>query len=231
MVIIDKQDRSKLNEGRNYQMGFAFLKKIAPVRLFETVQPLSPCKDYLNDVVYSEATGEPVIAYGLKTKKENLFHDEKYAYLAIKIMTRKDGGDYGSLQKDIDNLNSNYLTLKSFINYFDTALGLKKTQIYKANIDVDSIFVIKFDKAWAQYTYSISLFSLLLRVGQFYKGDVPPMDFLKSFSAFNPDVYLVQNVLPKINKILELKALPEQDLTTLPPGTGIHNFGIMAFNF
>jgi hypothetical protein len=139
--------------------------------------------------------------------------------------------DREQLKEDIDNLNQNYLTLKSFMNHFDSALGLKKTQLYKANIDVDSIFVVKFDKAWAQYTYSISLFSLLLRVGQFYKGDVPPMDFLNSFSAFSPDVYLVKKVLPKINKILELKSLPEQDLSTLKPGTGIHNFGIMAFNF
>lgn len=228
MVIIDKQNRSKLNEGRDYQMGFAFLKKIAPVRLFETVQPVSPCKDYLNDVAYSEATGKVVTAYGLKTSKENLFDNEPYAFMAIKILPRQGGDDYGTLQQDTDNLNSNYKVLKSFMNYFDDELGLKRTQIYKAN---DGMFVVKFDKAWAMYTYSISLFSLLLRVGQFYKGDVSQMDFLKSFKAFNPDVYLVQNVLPKIIKILETKSLPVQDLTTLKPGTGIHNFGIMAFNF
>lgn len=231
MIVIDKQKRSVLGEGRNYQMGFAFLKKIAPVRLFETIQPISPCKDYLNDVVYSEATGKKVSAYGLNTSKENLFDEEKYAYLAIKIMPRQDGGDYGSLQKDSDNLNSNYLTLKAFMNYFDSALGLKKTQIYKTNEGRDGIFLVKFDKAWAAYTYSISLFSLLLRVGQFYDASVEPLDFLKSFSAFSPDVYLVKAALPKIIKILELKSLPVQDLTTLKPGTGIHNFGIMAFNF
>ena len=49
--IINKQCRSKLCEGRSYQMGFAFLKKLDN-NTFETVQPISPCKDYLNDVIF-----------------------------------------------------------------------------------------------------------------------------------------------------------------------------------
>lgn len=227
VVVLDKQNRSKLLEGRDYQMGFGFLRKTG-VRLFETIQPISPCKDYLNDVVFSEATGKPVTAYGLKTGKINLFENEKYAYLGIKILPHKGGGVYPQMEEHIQNLNQNYKNLKKFLNYFDKALSLKLSQIYQAN---DNIFVIKFDKAWASYTYSISLYSLLCRLGQFYKGDVSPMDFLKSFKEFNPDVYLCLNSLPKINKILELSSLPLQDMSTLQPGTGVHNFGIMAFNF
>lgn len=227
MVVVDKQNRGKLSEGRDYQMGFGFLRKTG-VRLFETIQPISPCKDYLNDVVFSEATGEPVTAYGLKTSKINLFENEKYAYLGIKILPHLRGNDYAQIEEHIQNLNDNYKNLKKFLNFFDKSLKLRISQIYQAN---DGIFVIKFDKAWASYTYSISLYSLLCRLGQFYKGDVSPMDFLKSFKDFNPDVYLCINSLPKINKILELGSLPTQDMSTLKPGIGVHNFGIMAFNF
>lgn len=225
VVILDKQNRGKLNEGRNYQMGFGFLKNIG-VRLFETIQRISPCKDYLNDVVYSEATGLPVKAYGLSTEKTGLFDNEKYAYLGIKILPRQDGSSYNQMEEHIQNLNENYKNLKKFLNYFDSALGLKKTQIYQAN---DNHFVIKFDVAWARYTYSISLFSLLCRVGQFYKGEQTPIEYLQTFKDFNPDVYLVKNNVPKILNILEMKSLPVHDLATLGQGTDVHNFGINAF--
>ena len=83
LKIIDKQNRGKLNEGRNYQMGFAFCKKVSN-KVLETIQPISPCKDYLNDVVYSERTGKNVSAYGLNTSKLGLFDKKKKSILSHK---------------------------------------------------------------------------------------------------------------------------------------------------
>ena len=55
MEIINNFDRLKLSEGRNFGIGFAFLKKITNNK-FETLNAFTACKDYLNDLIYVETT-------------------------------------------------------------------------------------------------------------------------------------------------------------------------------
>jgi len=43
--------RNNLAEGRNFGMGFGFLKKLSNTK-YKTIMPISPCKDYINDVLY-----------------------------------------------------------------------------------------------------------------------------------------------------------------------------------
>src|SRR5687768_15710647 len=83
LTLVDKQDRSVLCEGRNYGIGFAFCKRTGDV--LETVQPVSPCKDYLNDVVYSEHSGQPFSAWGLRTSKKNIFYADEGAYVLFQV--------------------------------------------------------------------------------------------------------------------------------------------------
>ena len=82
--LIDKQNRRTLGEGRNYGMGMACLKKDGDN--FETVCPITACKDFISDVIYSELTGKPYYAYGLSTSKKDIFdykNDEAYFVFAI----------------------------------------------------------------------------------------------------------------------------------------------------
>lgn len=226
LKIIDKQNRGKLMEGRNYQMGFAFCKKVSN-KVFETIQPISPCKDYLNDVVYSERTGNPVSAYGLSTKKIDLFTRKRKAYLAIKIMDYYGYNGFNKLAQHTENLKNNYANLNKFLNYFEEKLGMSKTQVAPA--DNDS-FVLILPIGWTKYNYAISLYSLLARVGQFYDGTTDPITFMETYKDFPEDSYLVKSIVPKVKKLLDIGKLPEQNLNDLGSGTNVHNAGIAAFN-
>src|SRR5678815_2084268 len=140
IVLSDKKDRKILSEGRNYQMGFAFCKKESHGK-YSTVQPISACKDYLNDVVYSEMTGKPCAAYGLSVKKENIYDEEAgYAYMVIKILPYQRSSNYPNQEKDMQNLKENYKLLEKFINYFEEKKGLPHlSQI--TEIDEDRFFI------------------------------------------------------------------------------------------
>lgn len=226
-TIINNQNRGVLSEGRNYQMAFAFCKK-KDEKTFETIQPISPCKDYLNDVVFSEATGENISAYGLKTKRNHIF-DEDYGYMVISIEPNMNGGDYGKLQKDRDNLNENYKLLEEFMQEFDKLfMDTNLTRIEKAN---DNYFIVYVPRIWVEQTYTISLYSLLLRIGQFWKKAQHPFEYIKNFKDFQPDVYLLNSCKTKIETIIKNKKLPTFDLITHlggNRGTYVHNYGICA---
>jgi hypothetical protein len=226
MKFIDKQDRSILGEGRSYQMGFAFVKPTVEKRtkVFTTVQPITACKDYLNDVVWAEHTNKQIKAYGLGYKKQGIFDKEK-GYIVISILPYQGGGEYPNMQKDIKNLKENYKTLQKFINFFDENIGLNPTKIVEIK---DNKYLVELDYKWCQTTYAISLMTLLLRVGQFYKkGD--PLKFLKTFGAFPPDTYMAIGVVPKLEKFINVKSLPDQNLEDFPGNTITHNAGIMSY--
>lgn len=222
MKLIDKQNRYVLGEGRNYQMGFAFLKKVK--QDFHTVQPISPCKDYLNDVVWAERTGNNISAYGLSYKKQDIF-DGKIAYMVISIMPNFSGSRYSTQDKDEQRLDENYKLLEEFINYFEDKLKLKdKSTIEKVEFNK---YLITFPDFWCRYTYLISLYSLLLRVGQFWKGKGNPLKYLETFADFQPDVYLIKDSLPKLKKLIK-SGEQKHDMESLGGGVTVHNHGIIS---
>lgn len=241
MKVVNKQDRQKLCEGRNFQMGFAFLKKKGK-NSFETVQPVSPCKDYLNDIVWGEKFNKSITAYGLSYTPNGLFNDDDFAYILIgllpqdrKIPMEEFKGEncsyYPNMSKDLKNLSNNYKKLEAFINFFDNSLNLKPSTINKV---AENSYIVSFDKEWASWTYSISLFSLLLRVGQFWDGKRDCMEFLENFKEFTHDSYLVKGSLPKIKKLLKSKKfLEDSHLVEISKGyktgsSAFHNWGICA---
>ena len=115
-TIVDKEDRMILQEGRGMGMGFAFLKFEDGV--YKTVQPISPCKDYLNDVVYSEATGKVCTVYGLKYNKKDIFNQGK-AFIAMSMCPYNGGSKYPTYDKDVVDLKGNIENIQSFINFYE----------------------------------------------------------------------------------------------------------------
>lgn len=222
--IIETGSRDILNEGRQNQMGFAFLKDLGKNK-FKTLNAISPCKDYLNDVVYSEQTGKNCSAYGLTTNKENIFNGVE-AYLAVKICPNLNGTPYQGQDEDTKNLNENFKKMEEFINHFEEKLKLDiKTIVNKVS---DNLFHVKISNYWVQYTYLISLWSLLLRCGQFYK-DGDKDKFLSTFSKLN-DSYNVANTIPKLNRLIDGE-LPKQNWENFYGGVDVHNTGIVSFKF
>lgn len=220
---LNSQDRKKLSEGRDYGMGFAFCKLAGDV--LSAIMPISPCKDYLNDVVFTEATGKPFSAYGLHTKKLDIFSNG-CGYLAFSICKQgRNEHKYEKYDRDVLALNTNYKSLQKFIHFFEKAFGIKqKTKIKKL---ADNLFVAIVPPFWLDGTYKISLYSLLLRAGAFYTGDKEPMVFIDAFNFDNSDQMILNSCKPKIVKMMG-GTIPKQDLANLK---NVHHTGILGFNF
>lgn len=228
--IVNKQCRSKLSEGRSNQMGFAFLKKVKN-DVFETIQPISPCKDYLNDVIFAEHTNKPISAYGCRLEGKQDIFDKKFGYIAISICPYKYSHPYNTTTylKDVERLKKNYKNLEFFMNQIEEHLDLdafNNTTIVEVS---DNLYFIEVPIIWTMSTYMISLYSLLLRVGQFYDNTMKdPIEWLEKFNAFMDDISLVKQALPKLKNILKYGPLP-QDFSNLRGDTSTHNLGIIGY--
>lgn len=205
--IIDKQNRSLLNEGRNNGMGFAFLKKVND-KTFETVQPISPCKDYLNEVVFTEKYNIPTKGCGLKyLQKKNIF--KRVGYLVISILKTKTlSYNYSnSYETDCEKINTNYENIQLFLNKIENLINIKtKTKLRKTK---DNEILVSMSYKWCESTIAISLYSFLLRIGLLYDGEKDPIKFIKEFDYNKGDKSLVEQILPKLNIIIKKKQLPK----------------------
>ena len=207
--VIEKKNRGDLGEGRSSGMGFAFLKK-AKGDEFHTVQPLSPCKDYLNEVVFTENTGIGSQAHGLVYPKKNDIFNE-VAYLAIKIVPDHGSTSYmygKTIDIDKQHLKDNHKNLEKLMNYFEEQLDIVgRTFIEEAN---DDYFILRVPVEWTHSTVNISLYSLIVRIGMVYTAEEDPMTFLKNYKYNSMDKDLLNGIRPKLTKILENKKLIPQ---------------------
>lgn len=208
ITIVEKKDRGKLGEGRNNGMGFGFLQHIKD-RTFHTVQPLSPCKDYLAEVVFTEKHDIPTKGCGLSyPKKLDIFTD--IAYMGIKLMPIHGSKYYSygkTLETDVKLLAENYKSIQRLMNQFELELGLKSlTRIEPAN---DDYFLVTLSSEWCDSTHSISLYTLLLRVLMVAtEDDKDIVDFLKGYEYHLGDKQLLAQVNKKIELVLKEKKLP-----------------------
>ena len=222
MKIIDKQKRSILSEGRNYGLGFAFLKRIDD-ETFETIQPISRCKDYLNDVVYSELTGKPFSAWGLLTKKEGIF-DGDHAYMAISVcLLGRSLSNYSGYDEDRKRMAENGENMAEFIHKIEAKLGMGKTKFHQIN---DNLKLLTMDKQWVAGTYLVSLYGLMLRVALHYEGG-GVMKHMKEIES--PDRMMLNGIKEKLLILFERKGnLPKQNLNNV---YDVHDHGIVGCNF
>lgn len=225
--IVDEHDRKKLHEGRTYNMGFAFLKKLKNNK-FEAAHATSPCKDYLNDVVYGEYLNQAVGACGLSYEPQGIF-DKKTSYMTMKMLPANNNSSYyrpgTTLEKDIEMLEKNYKNIEKLINWVESKLDLPFTKITIAN---DGFYLIEFSYYWSSQTYLISLYTLLLRMAQFYNGINSPAEFLNEYK--DPlDITLWNQARPRLFLLLHgLKPTQKFDPQT---GGNIHSEGILSHKF
>lgn len=158
MKILDNQNRSKLAEGRNIGFGFAFLND-----KLETVQPFSPCKDYLNEVVYSEKVNKKSSAYGLTYEPQSIFKNN--IRLAFKVLNNSNSTN--DLNETLrSKLNIDYKSIQKLLNRLENHFNIPLSTIHKAN---DDIYVLELDKWWVEDTWRISAYSMLVRNALGYK--------------------------------------------------------------
>lgn len=221
MNIIDKKPRTVLREGRSKGIGHAFCKRTGDS--FETVQPISPCKDYLNDVLYSEWTGKPYDVCGLFTKKEGLFDSEKFGYLLTKVC--KQGSikefEYPMWKEEVEILEKNHKVIEAMVRLIETDLKIKdKTSVEQAE---SNLYLVSVPVWWCRFTYLISLYALIFRNGASWPGNMPPIDFLSKVGG--EDGYTMQTALDRLKRLIA-GDVPVQDYANLhyPHSTGILGF-------
>lgn len=158
--IKELQQRSKLNEGRNFGTGFSILNKVSKNK-YETYLPFTACRDYFNDFIYCELTKEEIgDACGYNHKILNCFDNKRLFYLGVNTLHRQKQGNYDKFEEHKKLLIENYKNLESLLNVIESKLGLK----YKSKIELDEdTLIIKAPIYWTKSTALISAYTLFIR--------------------------------------------------------------------
>lgn len=221
--LIDKQDRSKLSEGRNKGLGSAFAKRSG--RTLTTLDGISACKDFLAERVAAQILGEPVTMYGLTSKPiEGAYDTHAYLILGILKINRTDA-TYPTYDKDVAALASNYRHIQSFVNYFESVMSVDGRTVIEPISDNRYVAIIPL--FWVKSTWMVSLVSLLMRAALHWDGKGDPMVWAKRQEG--EDVYMMTAALPKIERIAK-EGVPPQDFTP-GPSYHWHSTGIVAMQW
>ena len=232
--IKELQKRSKLNEGRDFGVGFTILNKKGSK--FETYLPFTACRDYLNDFAYVESTKKEIgEIYGYNHKLLNCFDKKNIIYFfGVKTLHRNGCGKYDKFDECQKTLVDNYKNLQLFLNEIEAQSDIKiKTSI---ELDEDTL-IIKCSKFWVKSTPLISVYTLLIRC--YFNTDLEGnsiIDILKNNKPFINDDSMMKK--PCID-FYELY-LNNKDKFINPDYNGyglvkdnnpglIHNFGIGGF--
>lgn len=231
--IKELQKRSKLNEGRDFGVGFTILNKKGSK--FETYLPFTACRDYLNDFAYVESTKKEIGSiYGYNHKLLNCFDNKNIVYFGVKTLHKNKEGNYDKFDELQKILINNHLNLELFLNEIEDYLDIKiKTQI---ELDEDTL-IIKCSKFWVKSTPLISVYTLLIRCYfNITTNDEPIIDILKNNVPFiNADSMMKKPCIDFYELYLNNKSKfinPDYNGYGLVkdnnPGL-IHNFGIDGF--
>lgn len=148
-VNTDPVHKFTYNQIFNHDFNFALLTKDNRV-LHSPVM----CKDYFEDIFYSEYNKKAGKIYGLDWKPGML--DIKPARFKLLISHTN-----GSLSKRAK-------LLEEFINQFDKAQKISKTKVFQTT-DENSI-IIDFSKKWTNSGPLLSVLTTLIRIAGCYKG-------------------------------------------------------------
>ena len=232
--IKELQKRSKLNEGRNFGVGFTILNKKGSK--FETYLPFTACRDYLNDFAYVESTKKEIGSiYGYNHKLLNCFDNKNIVYFGVKTLNyNNNNGNYEKFEELQNILINNYKNLEHFLNKIETDFNIKiKTSI---ELDEDTL-IIKCSKFWVKSTPLISVYTLLIRC--YFNTDLEGdsiVDILKNNIPFiNTDSMMKRPCIDFYELYMNNKSKfinPDYNGYGLVkdnnPGL-IHNFGIDGF--
>ncbi len=238
LIIFDKKGRDNLSEGRQYQMGFAFLRPYSKNR-YQAITPFSTCKDYLNDIIFTHNTGVRLSAYGLTTSliQTKAAFKSGIGFLGITILpyiTKLPVGhpcriynDEG-VKIDKNRLKDNIQNITSLLNYVEKKLNVSgQTVVYEA---VNDYYLFVVPAYWLQASNLISIYSLLIRMGQFYNGDCTPTEFLETYDN-NLDLRLWKEYQLMFEGLVSgnfwVMDYPQmvKDYSIIISGTTIHNLG------
>lgn len=172
--VVNNHSRVILNEGRNKGIGTAFAKKVDK-NTFETIMPVSPCKDYMNDVIAVENDYPEFSVCGLTSKKKDLFKDNE-AFIILRVCDNKKAEEAKTKrpledeqEKERILLKENYKKIQDILNELEKNISTELTEIYEAENDY---YVLKVPMIWVKNGPMISFYLYLVRIAMFATSDL-----------------------------------------------------------
>lgn len=225
MKIIDevsaKFSLSEAGHGQR-EVQFAYITKEG-----KTITPFCRCKDYFNDMFFTEKTGKAVSIYGFNWKQGNGkgVLDQDRLTIAVRLRNRNNTQEFYDIKDE--EVKSVFLLLKQFndSNKFNT--------LEVENSDDNKYVIISFDKKWIEIPYLCSAFHLFIRLGFTYKEGEDLISFYekgsKNFISPSDESYF-RSAKNKIKDLLEGKIDTKQKYEDYNTGN-IHNYsGIVNYS-
>ncbi len=210
--------RNHLVESFNHGFRYALLDD-----KYRTLHVPANCKDYIQDMVWSETKKRPATIYGFTWTPGAIDITRPRQVLGIQF-------------PDEFQPKSN-LPWQSFLNFFSDELGYPKTSLQLTNAGRAAL--ILYPNQWYHSPVMTSMFTSLIRLGSNYLGEQKPLEFLDLLAYSRatqvvmqhclPDVQRLKATLPRI-KIIIAGRLPNQTYREYSDVGYTHSNGIYGWD-
>ena len=128
------------------------------------------CKDYFQDMFWSEHNDKHCEVYGLHWKPGKLSLLKEFYLMAVRY--------------DREDMGAKAASMQAFLNTFEEPISFPPTEVQRSASP--HIVVAKFSAAWTQTSVLLSAFTSLLRMSPAWDGTKPGEWFLKIEEGFKP---------------------------------------------
>lgn len=224
MKVIEEISSGKLAEINHgpKEVQFAFINPDTG----KTITPFCKCKDYFNDMFWSNKVKKSVSVYGFSwtpDRDKGVLHKDRLC-LAIRLIDRDDKSKFHKIEEE------NIKGIVDIIAQFSEANGFEPATVEREESDGKHI-ILYFDKKWTEIPYLNSAFFLLVRLGFTYKhGEDVTKDYKTTAKFISPnDEGYLRLVKNKIEDLLKGKIDSKQTYEKYTNDT-IHNYsGIVGY--
>ncbi|WP_373088628.1 hypothetical protein [Zhongshania sp.] len=133
---------------------------------FKRRSPSFKCRDYLNDVVTANNTGQTISEYGYIAEPGTCI--ARNGDFVVGITFSVDQEHYVELLRK---------RIKDFFNPMESRFGLKQTKIH--NTDVAGHYILRTDKFWRSAGYVVSTYTAYIRMLTYIPEDIPKVTSLQ----------------------------------------------------
>ena len=221
---------SEEEQEKKIRFAFCRAKNMYPEYYYNTTAWVM-CRDFLNDVHYTQS-------YTQETKQSK--HVEIYGFHYTSTIFKK-ADTLAIISNDVADLNKIQMGIKNIINKLEIQMYPNKNRtfysIHNEKYTDLPVLVIKPSPIWLKNTYTLSLFTLFIRLFTYEQSD---QNIWKSIIAYSRDhrtndTYMVKSLQKKsdiINKILlNLTETPDPVYTDTNIYTIHGNSGIIAATY
>lgn len=228
MKIIEnvKSNLSEIGHGPK-EVQFAFIDD----ETGKTITPFCMCKDFFNDMFWSNKVKKPITKFGFKWEPNKHKDVLNRDILSLTIRLR----DKINYEKFFEITDKELKGVKSILNKFEKVNKFIKTKVEYS--DEKKYLIISFDNKWSDVPYLLSAFLFIIRLGLTYDGKSDIIEYFKvtskEFISPNDAMYF-KSAETRIKHLLEGKIDKKQnyemyDEHTIHSSSGLvncHNYKI-----